>query len=93
MANKNMVKAEDFRIVFKSDLIMSSPYAYLASLPAELKAAIAKAFMDAADQGQGRFRQAVGRQGPRCSSRSPQADYKPVVELQDVRRHLRKKKS
>ena len=34
-----MVKAEDFRIIFKSDQIVNSPFAYLSDLPADLKTA------------------------------------------------------
>ena len=56
MLNKGMVKSadgkpmkkEDFRIIVKSDLIINSPYAYLSDLPDDMKAAIKKAFMDAA---------------------------------------------
>ena len=56
MLNKHMLKnadgtemkKDDFRIVLKSDLIINSPYAYLADLPDDLKAAIKKAFLDAA---------------------------------------------
>lgn len=47
MVRKNMVKAEDFKIVFKSDAIPGSPDAFLATLPEDLRAAIAKAYMDA----------------------------------------------
>ena len=55
MLNKNMVKdasgkaltVDDFRIVLKSDLIINSPTAYLDSLPAELKAAIKAAYLNA----------------------------------------------
>ena len=46
MAKKAMVKAEDFRIVFKSDLIPGSPISILDSRPPEMKAAIRKAFLD-----------------------------------------------
>ncbi|MBV9705046.1 MAG: phosphonate ABC transporter substrate-binding protein, partial [Methylobacteriaceae bacterium] len=56
MLNKHMLKnadgtemkREDFRIVLKSNLIINSPYAYLADLPDDLKAAIKTAFLDAA---------------------------------------------
>ena len=48
MANKGMVKADDYRIVFKSPLIINSPTAYLADLPSDLKAAIRTAYLDAA---------------------------------------------
>jgi phosphonate transport system substrate-binding protein len=47
MVRKNMAKAEDFKIVFKSDMIPGSPEAMLTSLPEDLKAAIVKAYMDA----------------------------------------------
>ena len=40
MARKSMVKAEDFKMIFKSEQIVNSPMAYLADLPAELKTAI-----------------------------------------------------
>ena len=47
MVKKGMVKKDDFRILSKSDLIPNSPYAYLADMPAGLKAAIWKAFQEA----------------------------------------------
>ena len=55
MLNKGMIKAidgkparvDDFRIVLESDLIINSPYAYLNSLPEDLKSAIRQAFLDA----------------------------------------------
>jgi phosphonate transport system substrate-binding protein len=43
MARKSMVKAEDFRIIMKSDQIVNSPWAVLADLPADVK----KGFQDA----------------------------------------------
>jgi phosphonate transport system substrate-binding protein len=46
MAGKGMVKAEDFKIVFRSDLIPNSPVAYMKSLPEDLKAKIRAAFME-----------------------------------------------
>src|SRR5271155_670704 len=47
MADKNMVKKEDFRVIFKSGLLPGSPYAYLSDLPDDLKKAIVTAFMEA----------------------------------------------
>ncbi len=47
MANKGMVKLQDVKTVFRSELIAGSPYAYVATLPAELKAAIRRSFMEA----------------------------------------------
>jgi phosphonate transport system substrate-binding protein len=56
MLNKHMLKnadgsemkKDDFRVILKSDLIINSPYAYLAALPEDLKGAIRQAFFDAA---------------------------------------------
>lgn len=56
MLNKGMLKnpdgspmkEDDFRIVLKSDLIINSPTAFLADMPADAKAAIRKAYFDAA---------------------------------------------
>jgi len=56
MVTKNMVKSadgttlkkEDFRIIGKSELIINSPFAYLSSLPEDMKSAIKQAFLDAA---------------------------------------------
>jgi len=55
MINKSMVKGadgrtltkDDFRIILKSDLIINSPTAYLASLPSDLRTKIRQAFLDA----------------------------------------------
>ncbi len=54
------MKKEDFRIIHKSAAILNGPYAVLTDMPADLKAAIEKAFFDASDQGQGCVRSPVG---------------------------------
>ncbi|MGL4241027.1 MAG: phosphate/phosphite/phosphonate ABC transporter substrate-binding protein, partial [Beijerinckiaceae bacterium] len=46
MVNKGMVKKEDFKTVFKSERIPGSPFIYITSMPADLRAAIRKAFLD-----------------------------------------------
>lgn len=46
-ADGKPMKVEDFRIVLKSDLIINSPWAVLSTMPADLKAAIKKAFLEA----------------------------------------------
>src|SRR6201992_400996 len=47
MVAKGMAKKEDFRVIFKSGLLAGSAYSYLSDLPADLKQAIVKAFMEA----------------------------------------------
>ena len=63
MISKGMVKTadgrpatfSDFRVILKSDLIINSPTAYLDSLPADLKAAIRDAFLNAAKNDKAAF--------------------------------------
>ena len=89
MAAKNLARASDVKIVFRSDLIMGSPNTYLASLPAELKAAIARAFEEAPQKAKPAFdRLSDGRDIG--FKRVGHADYEPIVALQkfvdDMRR-------
>ena len=46
-ADGSPMKKDDFRIIHKSAPIINGPYAYNSDLPDDLKAAIAKAFIDA----------------------------------------------
>jgi phosphonate transport system substrate-binding protein len=46
-ADGRTLKKEDFRVILKSDLIINSPTAYLTALPADLKAKIREAFINA----------------------------------------------
>ncbi|HEX2151767.1 MAG TPA: ATP-binding cassette domain-containing protein [Stellaceae bacterium] len=62
MDKKGMANKDDFRIVFKSDRLPGPPYAYLSSLPDDLKRRIEKTFAEAPQQG--RLRPPVRRQGP-----------------------------
>ena len=55
MAKKNMAKVEDFRIIFKSPLIINGPTAMLSDMPQDLKDAITKAFIDAAKNDKAAF--------------------------------------
>lgn len=56
MVAKGMAKKEDYRVIFKSDLLAGSPYAYLSSLPDDLKHSIVKAFMEAPTKDPAAFR-------------------------------------
>jgi phosphonate transport system substrate-binding protein len=91
MARKNMAKAEDFRIIFKSDLIVNSPMAYLTGLPDSLKAAIRKSVFEFAAKDPAAFEKLYeGKQLPFVPV--THKDYEPVVELVKFVDDLRKKK-
>src|SRR5262245_29279561 len=92
MARKGMTKAEDYRIIFKSDLIVNSPMAYLAGLPSDLKAAIKKAVLDFAAQDPAAFNILYeGKQLP--FAEVDHKEYEAVIELVKFVDELRKKKS
>jgi len=55
MATKGMARAEDFRIVFRSDLIPGSPIAMMTSMPADMRMQVRQAFIDAAQKGRDAF--------------------------------------
>jgi phosphonate transport system substrate-binding protein len=90
MVRKEMAKAEDFKIVFKSDKIPGSPDAMLTSLPEELKAAIRQAYADAPTKDKAAFdRLSDGK----WLGFAPvtKADYAVTFELQKFIDELRKK--
>ena len=90
MASRNLVKAENFRIIFKSEQIVNSPMAYLASLPEDLKAAIRDAVLNIATRDKATFDGIyAGKQRP--FEAVDHAAYEPVVELIKFVDSLRKK--
>jgi phosphonate transport system substrate-binding protein len=100
MLNKGMVKSadgtvmkkEDFRIVVKSDLIINSPYAYLSDLPDDMKAAIKKAFLEAAQKDPEAFKKlSDGKNKP--WEPVTNEDYNKTIELIKFVDQLRKKAS
>jgi phosphonate transport system substrate-binding protein len=100
MLNKNMVKSgdgtpmkrEDFRIIAKSDLIINDPYAYLSDLPDDMKAAIKKAFLEAADKDKNAFdKLSDGKNKPWQPITNE--DYNKTIELIKFVDNLRKKAS
>lgn len=92
MVKKGLVKKEDFRIISKSDLIPNSPYAYLADLPPDLKAAIAKAFDEAPTKAKAAFDKLSD--GKDREFKAVDAKYyEGVVELIKFIDSLRKQKS
>jgi phosphonate transport system substrate-binding protein len=90
MASRGIVKAENFRIIFKSDQIVNSPMAYLSSLPADLKAKIRDAVLNLATNDKAVF---DGIYGGKQLPFQPTAhkEYEPVVELIKFVDSLRKK--
>ena len=92
MVNKGMVKKGDFRIVFKSGLLPGSPFAYLSDLPADLKQAIVKAFMDAPVKDKAAFdRLSDGKN--REFVGVTHKDYQDTVDMIQFVNELRKKRS
>jgi phosphonate transport system substrate-binding protein len=86
------MKKEDFRIIVKSDLIINSPYAYLSELPDDLKAAIRRAFFDAAKNDKAMFdKLSDGKNRP--WEPITNADYDKTIELITFVDNLRKKAS
>ena len=90
MDRNKMAKVGDYRIVFKSDLIASSPTTYLSDLPPELKAAIAKAFFDAATEAPEAFHKVAN--GGSWAPVTHDA-YLPVIELNKFVDNLRKQRT
>ncbi len=92
MVKKGLAKQEDFRIIYKSDLIPNSPFAYLASLPPDLKAAITKAFMESPTKAKAAFDKLSDGKDREFKVVDAQY-YEPVVELIKFIDALRKQKS
>src|SRR5215468_6877378 len=92
MARKGMAKADDFRIIYKSDLIVNSPMAYLSDLPEDLKAAIRNAVLNIATKDKAAFdRVYEGKMRPLEAVDSKA--YEPVIKLIKFVDELKKKES
>ena len=92
MERKNMARAADFRIIFKSDQIVNSPMAALTTLPAELRAAIRTAVLELRDRDRAAFdRLTDGKAGP--FEAVDNAAYQPIVELNRFVDNLRRRRS
>jgi phosphonate transport system substrate-binding protein len=100
MLNKGMVKAadgspakeDDFRIILKSDLIINGPTAHLDNLPADLKAAISTAWLDAAKNDKAAFEKlSDGKNKPFETTNN--AAYDDTIKLIKFVDNLRKQNS
>jgi phosphonate transport system substrate-binding protein len=90
MARKNMVKAEDFRMIFKSEQIVNSPMAYLTALPVELRDRIRNAVLNVHTRDKAAFdRIFEGKQGP--LQPVTHKEYEPIIELNTFIDQLRKR--
>lgn len=90
MVSKGMVKKNDFRMIFKSDLIPASPVAYLDNLPADLKVKIEQAFLQAHVKNKPAFdKLSDGKNDPFV--KVTHAEFEPVVAMNKFVDNLRKK--
>ena len=92
MDKKGMAKATDYRIIYKSDMIVNSPMAYLADLPPELKAKIRQAFFDAEKKDKTAFDKLSDGKNEIWQPVDVKA-YEPIIELNKFIDQLRKKSS
>ena len=92
MDKKGMVKKENFRIVFKSELLPGSPYAYMSSLPDDLKKRIEKAFAEAPKKDKAAFDRLSDGKDLEFAPVSHK-DYVDTVEMIKFVEEMRKKKS
>ncbi len=92
MVAKNLAKKDDYRVVYKSDLIPNSPFAFLANLPPDLKAAIVTAFNDSPTKAKAAFDK-LSDGKDREFTKVDAKYYEPVVELIRFVDQLRKQKS
>jgi phosphonate transport system substrate-binding protein len=90
MARKNMVKAEDFRIIMKSDMIVNAPWAALAELPPELKKAFQDAMLNVHTKAPEAYQKLTDGKGQPYQPVANSA-FDPVIELITFVDGLRKK--
>jgi phosphonate transport system substrate-binding protein len=80
MDRKGMAKYGDFRIIFRSDLIVNSPMAYLTTLPGDLRSAIRTAVLGMPQNDPEGFKRLYdGKMRP--WEPVDNAAYQPIIEL------------
>ena len=90
MERKGMVRAADFRIIFKSEQIVNSPMAYLDALPEELRTAVRSAVLELHTADRRAFDAIYeGKQGP--LEAVDNAAYDPIIELNRFVDNLRRR--
>jgi phosphonate transport system substrate-binding protein len=87
-----MAKYDDYRIIFKSEHMVNSPFAYLSDMPPELKTKIREAFLAYPQKEKAAFEKMFDGKMKPWEPIDHKA-YEPVVELIKFVDQLRKKKS
>jgi phosphonate transport system substrate-binding protein len=91
-ADGSAMKKDDFRIIHKSAPIINGPYAYNSDLPADLKAAIAKAFTESPTKDKAAFDRLSDGQKKGFNPATTK-DWDGTIELIKFVDALRKKKA
>jgi phosphonate transport system substrate-binding protein len=92
MERKGMAKYADYRMIFKSDIIVNSPTAYLTTLPEELRAKIRDAFFNIGSKDPEAFKKLTDGEAQVWVPTSHK-DYETIVDLNKFVDSLRKKSS
>jgi phosphonate transport system substrate-binding protein len=92
MERKGMAKYADFKIIFRSDMIVNSPWTYLADMPSELKQAIRQSFLAIATKDPEAFKRATDGKAQPWAPVDNKA-YDVMVEINRFVDDLRKKRS
>ena len=92
MDRKGMAKYADFKMIFKSDVIVNSPMAVLADMPADLKLAIKDAILNVSKNNPMAFEKATDGKSKPWESVDNKA-YDTMIELNKFVDQLKKKSS
>ena len=92
MDRKGMAKYADFKMIFKSDVIVNSPMAVLADMPADLKLAIKDAILNVSKNNPMAFEKATDGKSKPWESVDTKA-YDTMIELNKFVDQLKKKSS
>lgn len=92
MERRGMARYDDFRIIFRSDQIVNSPMAMLATLPDPLKAAIREAVLTLPQRQPEVFRRMTDGQSRPWEAVTNEA-YQPIIELNRFVDNLRRQRS
>jgi phosphonate transport system substrate-binding protein len=92
MAAKNMARAEDYRIIFRSELIPGSPITMMRSAPEALREAVRRAFIDAATADREAFLRISDGNATTYVSVKPE-DYQVMIDLSRFIDQMRRRRS